>query len=531
MTLLTVKNLSITAESELVKHISFDVKKSEIVAIVGESGSGKTLTALGIMGLLPAGLAPTGEIRFGGRGTRNEDNKKNLALRGKDIAMIFQEPMTSLNPLHTIGKQIGEAVQIHHPEMSKSHIRERVLELLGQVGLEHFKDRLNAWPHQLSGGERQRVMIAMAIANDPALLVADEPTTALDVTIQAQILALLKSLQQKTGMSVLLITHDLTLVRRIADRVIIMSQGEIVESGNTADIFKSPTHAYTQKLLASEPKTSPAPAPANAKMLMRCKDLSVAFPVGDKLLGRQKVYKTVLEHISLSVAQGSTLGIVGESGSGKTSLALALLRLTASTGSIEFEGARIDTLTGKHLRELRKHMQIVFQDPYGSLNPRMNIGSIVREGLDVHDTIDSDSVKEARVDLILKEVGLTPDMKERYPHEFSGGQRQRISIARALILKPRLIILDEPTSALDMTVQLQILDLLKSLQQKYGLAYIFISHDLRTVRAISHHILVLQKGRVVESGAAGQIFTAPKQAYTKALLAAAMGSISSSNSG
>jgi len=511
MTLLSVGKLAISANSTpLVRGISFDIAKGEILALVGESGSGKTLTALSLMGLLPAGLQQTGDIT---------PDFRNV--RGDRVGMIFQEPMTSLNPLHTVGKQIAEAIRIHQKTLNKAAIIARVLELLDAVGLGHFKSRFDAYPHQLSGGERQRVMIAMAIANNPALLIADEPTTALDVTVQAQILKLLKALQGKTGMSILLITHDLTIVRRVADRVAIMSQGEIVETGKTADIFKAPQHGYTQKLLAAEPRSVPLPAKENTGMLMECKHLAIAFAKSQRLFTWKKSYQNIISDISFGVPEGSTLGIVGESGSGKTSLALALLRLIPSAGEIIFQNARVDGLTGKALRSSRRHMQIVFQDPYSSLNPRMNIGQIIGEGLMVHACETTRADSNASVDAILQEVGLTTDMKERYPHEFSGGQRQRISIARALILRPRLIILDEPTSALDLSVQAQILDLLKSLQQKYGLTYIFISHDLRTVRAVSHHILVLQKGRIIEMGTAEQVFSAPKEEYTRELLNAA----------
>ncbi len=516
MSIISVSNLQIDADVALVKGVSFEIKKGEILALVGESGSGKTLTALSVMGLLPAGLQQSGKIVF---------EQGRIPIRGRDMGMIFQEPMTSLNPLHTLGKQIGEAVRIHDKTISKSRLNARVLELLDAVGLGHFSARLNAYPHQLSGGERQRVMIAMAIANNPALLIADEPTTALDVTIQAQILTLLKELQSKLGMSVLLITHDLTIVRRIAGRVAIMAQGEIVETGVTTDIFKNPQHSYTKHLLASEPKSAPGAQSVNAQALLECSDLSVAYPKAQPFFTLKKTYQTVLNQVSFLVPEGSTLGIVGESGSGKTTLALALLRLAPSTGKIVFAGMAIDGLQGRDLRAKRRDMQIVFQDPYGSLNPRMTIDSIIREGLDVHEPAASVTEREARVKVILQEVGLTPDMGQRYPHEFSGGQRQRISIARALILKPKLIILDEPTSALDLSVQAQILALLKDLQQKHGLTYIFISHDLRTIRSISHHILVLQKGEVVETGSAEQIFTAPKAEYTRQLLEAAFGEV------
>jgi microcin C transport system ATP-binding protein len=521
MTLLAVSNLNISVGSlPLVKDVSFTIEKGEILGLVGESGSGKTITALSILKLLPEALRQSGKMVF--------DDGKILArapaesLRGSRIGMIFQEPMTSLNPLHTVGKQIGEAVKIHHPEMRLAALHARVAELLDKVGLADFKDRLHAYPHQLSGGERQRVMIAMAIANDPALLIADEPTTALDVTIQAQILALITDLHERLGMAVLLITHDLPLVQRIADRVAIMSKGELVEAGATAEIFSAPKHPYTKHLLASEPGKAPAPAPEGSGTLLDCKRLSVAFSSALGLLSWKKEEKTVLSDVSFEVASGTTLGVVGESGSGKTSLALALLRLIPSSGGIRFDGVAMEKLAGKALRHKRREMQMVFQDPYSSLNPRMTVGAIVREGLDLHEPGLREAEKEAQLGTILQEVGLEASARERHPHEFSGGQRQRISIARALILKPRLLILDEPTSALDLSVQAQILLLLKTLQQRHGLTYIFISHDLRVIRAISHRILVLAKGRMIESGDARQIFESPKEEYTKALLKAAM---------
>jgi len=521
MTILSVKSLNISvADKPLVSDVAFDINKGEVFALVGESGSGKTLTALSIMGLLPEALKVNGQWQIAGKNIEHKSQMTNV--RGKQIGMIFQEPMTSLNPLHTIGKQIGEAVIIYQKNISQRELNTRILELLDSVGLSAFKNRLNAYPHQLSGGERQRVMIAMAIANNPVLLIADEPTTALDVTIQAQILALLKSLQVKFGMSVLLITHDLTIVRKVANRVAIMSKGNIVEIAPTTEIFANPKHTYTKHLLSSEPKSAPESVQGNPPVIMECRNLFVEFTESKGLLAWNKSYKNVLSEIALSVQAGTTLGIVGESGSGKTTLAMALLRLIKSKGEIIFDSERIDTISGSALRKKRQKMQMVFQDPYSSLNPRFSIGEIIREGLDIHEPALSKSERETKVDTILLEVGLSPDMKLRYPHEFSGGQRQRISIARALILKPNLIILDEPTSALDISVQAQILDLLNALQRKYKISYIFISHDLRVIRAISHNIMVLQKGRVVESGNARQIFTAPKEEYTRKLLAAAL---------
>lgn len=521
MTILSLHDISIrTGDKALVNNVSFNINAGEIFALVGESGSGKTLTALSIMGLLPDGLAVSGERQLAGKAV--DHKARTLEWRGKQVSMIFQEPMTSLNPLHTIGRQIAEAIQIHQNNLNKEIVQEKVCALLDSVGLSSFKTRLDAYPHQLSGGERQRVMIAMAIANHPALLIADEPTTALDVTIQVQILALLKSLKDKLNMSVLLITHDLSIVRKVADRVAIMSQGSIVETGKTVEIFASPKHDYTRHLLAAEPKSMPEPANESQPVIMECNHLSVKFAQNAGLLTWNKTYKSVLSDIALSVKAGTTLGIVGESGSGKTTLALALLRLIESNGEIRFNGERIDDIAGNALRKRRRNMQMVFQDPYSSLNPRMSVGEIIREGLDVHEADLNLNEREEKVDKILLEVGLSPDMKHRYPHEFSGGQRQRISIARALILNPGLIIFDEPTSALDISVQAQILDLLNGLQKKYQISYIFISHDLRTVRAVSHNIIVLQKGWIVESGISKEIFTAPKQDYTKTLLAAAL---------
>ena len=532
MPIISINNLNIsTTNKTLVSDVSFSIEKSEILALVGESGSGKTITALSIVDLLPKSLSchcETAKQSWQSQANKTKEIAKNSTsfcndglVRGKDVGMIFQEPMTSLNPLHTIGKQIGEAIRIHQ-SLNKYAINAKIIELLNAVELGHFASRLNAYPHQLSGGERQRVMIAMAIANNPKLLIADEPTTALDVTIQAQILKLLEKLKNELGMSVLLITHDLSIVRKIADRVAIMQKGKIVEIGRTLEIMNNPKNDYTKKLLASEPKNNLQAAPENAPIIMECKNLSVEITSNNGILAWKKSYKNILTNINLSLKTGSTLGIVGESGSGKTTLALALLKLIKSKGEILFLSERIDTKSGNDLRKLRKNMQVVFQDPYSSLNPRMTIAEIISEGLEVHEPNLTPQECDQKVDDILQEVGLSPDMKLRYPHEFSGGQRQRISIARALILKPKLIILDEPTSALDISVQAQILDLLKDLQQKYNLSYIFISHDLRTIRAISHYIFVLQKGLVVEQGVTREIFNNPKQEYTKTLLAAAM---------
>ena len=544
--ILDVKGLSVSfpGHGYAVKDLSFSVNKGEMLAMVGESGSGKSLTALSCLGLQPANATISGSIRFDGKEMIGASVAQLRQVRGKRISMIFQEPMTALNPLHTIGKQIGEILRIHNrlsssgltrgPILSEMDPRlrgddkERVVELLEQVGLAHFKDRLNAYPHQLSGGERQRVMIAMAITNRPDLLIADEPTTAVDVTIQARILTLLKELQTSMNMAILFITHDLTIVRRLADRVAVMSQGEIIEQGTVAKVFDAPTHPYTQHLLASEPKGSPLPLPAIAKPLIACDNLRVYFPIKKGLLQRTASYIKAVNNVSVTIPEGMALGIVGESGSGKTTLGFALMRLIKSEGRIVYipsplmgEEIRLDQLKGKQLRPLRKQMQVVFQDPYSSLNPRMNIRSIIEEGLLVHFPDKSEAERTEAIDSILKDVGLTPDMKERYPHEFSGGQRQRISIARAMVLRPRFVVLDEPTSALDLSVQAQIIELLKDLQHKYGLSYMFISHDLRVVKAIAHQIIVMHKGIIVEQGNSAQIFDAPQHEYTKTLIAAA----------
>ncbi len=555
--LLSVENLNIRiGETALVINSSFNINRGEILALVGESGSGKTLTALSVMGLLPPPLRiRSGKIVLGIEGKISRHvaagpsdlvtlpDTSMQSLRGKVMSLIFQEPMTALNPLHTIRHQIGEMLAIHQPLMGKKARALRIVELLDKVGLSHLQGRLDAYPHQLSGGERQRVMIAIAIANDPVLLIADEPTTAVDVTIQQQILALLKELQQKNGMSVLLITHDLTIVRRIADRVAIMKQGAIVETGKTGDIFAHPAHAYTQHLLASEPKGSALPRPADAPLLLEATHDRVQFPLKKPSFFGPLPVKKAVNDVSFTLHEGETLGIVGESGSGKSTLAYALLRLVKSQGEIWFhrttssresEHAALDpavkprdddtslllsSLPPSALRPLRKELQIVFQDPFSSLNPRMTVRDIIGEGLTVHEPRAENY--ESRIDATLTEVGLSPELKYRYAHEFSGGQRQRVAIARAMVLKPRLLILDEPTSALDLTIQAQILELLTDLQRKHKTAYIFISHDLRVVRAISHRIMVMKDGGVVESGAAEAIFSAPKEAYTRALMDAA----------
>ena len=505
-----------------VKGVSFDIAKGETVALVGESGSGKSVTALSILQLLPYPMArhPAGSIRFRDQELLGAEEKVLRDVRGNRIAMIFQEPMTSLNPLHSIERQINETLFLHKG-LSRTAARKRTLELLRLVGLPNPEQRLNAYPHELSGGQRQRVMIAMALANEPDLLIADEPTTALDVTIQAQILELLKDLQHRFGMALLLITHDLGVVRKMADRVCVMNQGEIVEQASVADIFTRPQHPYTQKLLAAEPKGNPLTPPANAPEVMAADALKVYFPIKKGLLRRTVDYVRAVDGVSVDVRQGHTVGVVGESGSGKTTLGLALLRLHASQGAIRFDGKDIQGWQAKRLRPLRREMQVVFQDPYGSLSPRLSVGQIIGEGLDIHH-IGTAKERDAMVAKALEEVGLDPASRHRYPHEFSGGQRQRIAIARALVLKPKFVVLDEPTSALDMSVQAQIVDLLRDLQARHNLAYLFISHDLRVVRALSSHVIVMKDGKVVEQGPTRRIFEEPEKDYTRALLAAAL---------
>ena len=505
-----------------VKHVSFDIGRAETVALVGESGSGKTVTALSVLKLLPYPSAshPSGKIWFKGQNLMSLREAALRAIRGNNISMIFQEPMTSLNPLHTIEQQVGEVLKIHRG-LSDRAARERVLDLLDKVGIDDPKGRLASYPHQLSGGQRQRVMIAMALANEPDLLIADEPTTALDVTIQAQILALLAKLKDEFHMAMLLITHDLGIVRKMADRVCVMNNGEIVERGATQQIFASPQRPYTKHLLASEPKGAPPAANAKAQTILEAKDLKVWFPIKRGFLRSIVGYIKAVDGIDLAVKEGQTLGVVGESGSGKTTLGLALLRLVSSDGPIVYLGNRIDSYDSKRMRPLRRHMQIVFQDPYGSLSPRLSVGQIIEEGLVIQNPGLSQDERNARVAQALKEVGLDPAWRDRYPHEFSGGQRQRIAIARALVLEPKFLILDEPTSALDVSVQAQIVDLLRELQKKHKLAYLFISHDLKVVRALANSIIVLRHGKVVEQGPARTVFAEPKTDYTKALLAAA----------
>jgi microcin C transport system ATP-binding protein len=507
---------------DAVKHVSFKIAKGEIVALVGESGSGKTVSALSILRLLPYPSAshPTGEIRFDGKDLLKAPGDAMREIRGEKISIIFQEPMTSLNPLHTIEKQVGEIMKLHHG-LDEATVRGRVLELLGKVGLDNPERRLHAYPHQLSGGQRQRVMIAMALANEPDLLIADEPTTALDVTIQAQILELLKKLQSELGMAMLLITHDLGVVRRMAGRVYVMSKGEVVEQGNTADVFERPQHPYTRHLMSAEPKGKPPRPSPNAPVVLETENLKVWFPIKRGLMRRTVDHVKAVDGLSLKLRAGETLGVVGESGSGKTTLGLALLRLVSSTGPIAYVGKRIDGCTSRAMRPLRKEMQVVFQDPYGSLSPRLSIGQIIEEGLLIQSPGMGWEERRDRVGAALAEVGLDPECQDRYAHEFSGGQRQRIAIARAMVLEPRFVLLDEPTSALDMSVQAQIVDLLRDLQRRHDLAYLFISHDLKVVRALSNYVVVLKSGKVVEEGPSEEIFSSPKAEYTKALLAAA----------
>ncbi len=525
--LLDIRDLSVTfgaGQEKLlaVDRASFRIGRGETVALVGESGSGKTVSALSILKLLPYPSAahPSGEIWFEGRDLLQMPEPQLQAIRGDRISMIFQEPMTSLNPLHTIEKQVGEVLKLHR-RMDEQSARTRVLELLRRVGIREPEKRLGAFPHQLSGGQRQRVMIAMALANEPDLLIADEPTTALDVTIQAQILELLKELQREMGMAMLLITHDLGIVRKMAERVYIMQGGKIVEDGATERIFTDPRHAYTRHLLAAEPKGTAPAVNDRAPIVIETDDLKVWFPIKKGALRRTVDYVKAVDGLSLKLREGQTLGIVGESGSGKTTLGLAILRLISSKGPIAYVGKRIDELTTREMRPLRKDMQIVFQDPFGSLSPRLSVGQIIEEGLLIQAPELGQAQRRARVSDALKEVGLDPQAQDRYPHEFSGGQRQRIAIARAMVLKPKFVMLDEPTSALDMSVQAQIVDLLRDLQKKRDLAYLFISHDLKVIRALCNHVIVMKNGKAVEEGPAEKIFSDPKQDYTRALLAAA----------
>ncbi len=523
-TVLEVENLNVTFRQDgrqvpAVRGVSFTVGKGETVALVGESGSGKSVTALSTVSLLPGSATVSGSIRYQGEDLSNASEDKLMRVRGNDISFIFQEPMTSLNPLHTLEKQIRESLAVHQG-LTGEAARARVIELLEKVGIHNAAERLGSYPHQLSGGQRQRVMIAMALANGPELLIADEPTTALDVTIQAQILDLLYDLKQSEGMSLLFITHDLGIVRKIADRVCVMKDGEIVEQGPTAEIFANPRHDYTKKLLSAEAVGTPPPVPETAEEIVRTDNLRIWFPIHRGLMRKVVGHIKAVNAASLSVRAGETVGIVGESGSGKTTLALAIMRLISSQGPVVFLGDNIQGWKSRQLRPLRRDMQIVFQDPYGSLSPRMSVEEIISEGLTVHGT-DAGQDRRRMVAEIMAEVGLDPMTMHRYPHEFSGGQRQRIAIARAMILRPRLLVLDEPTSALDMTVQVQIVELLRELQRRHGLAYLFISHDLKVVRALSHRVIVMKRGDIVETGDARAIFENPQTDYTRELMAAA----------
>ncbi len=525
--LLEIDDLSVvfdtpSGEVEAVKHVSFNIDKGETVALVGESGSGKSVTALSVMQLLPYPKArhPNGSIRFQGEELIGANKETLSRIRGDLVGIIFQEPMTSLNPLHVVEKQINETL-ILHKGMGVDQARARTLELLNLVGIRDPEKRLKSYPHQLSGGQRQRVMIAMALANEPDILIADEPTTALDVTIQAQILQLLEKLQNELGMAMLLITHDLGIVEKVSDRVCVMKAGEIVEAGATKTIFSSPRQDYTRMLLESEPSGKPLTADATNPVVLRGENVRVWFPIKKGVLRRTVDHMKAVNDVSVEIREGHTVGVVGESGSGKTTLALALLRLIESTGEIVFQGQNIQDVKGSELKPLRQQMQVVFQDPYGSLSPRLSISQIVEEGLIAHDLVESEEQREAMVVEALKEVGLDPDTRNRYPHEFSGGQRQRIAIARAMILKPKLVVLDEPTSALDRSVQAQIVDLLRDLQQQHQLAYMFISHDLKVVRALSDELIVLRAGDVVEQGDADEIFANPSEPYTQTLISAA----------
>jgi microcin C transport system ATP-binding protein len=526
--LLSIQDLSVSFKlgetvSEAARHVSFDIGPGETVGLVGESGSGKSVTALSILRLLPYPPAfhPSGQIWFKGKDLLAIPEAELREIRGSKISMIFQEPMTSLNPLHNIGRQIGEVLKIHR-RMSDDAVRRRTIELLDHVGIPNAGARLGAFPHQLSGGQRQRVMIAMALANEPDLLIADEPTTAVDVTIQAQILELLNRLKREMGMAILFITHDLGVVRKFCQRICVMTNGDIVEAGDTETIFRAPQHAYTRRLLAAEPKVNPPVPDPNAEIVARADNLKVWFPIRRGFLRRTVGHVKALDGVDIEVRAGQTLGIVGESGSGKTTLGLALLRLISSEGRIVVLGEEIQDRSWRAMRPLRRHLQIVFQDPYGSLSPRMTVADIVEEGLGIHERHLTPEQRDAKAVQVLKEVGIDPTTRFRYPHEFSGGQRQRIAVARAIILEPRVIVLDEPTSSLDVSVQAQVIDLFRQLQHQRNLAYLFISHDLKVVRALANNVIVLRNGKVVEHGPADVVLRKPAEDYTKALIAAAL---------
>ena len=519
--LLSVHGLTISfGATEVVHGIDFEVRPGEALALVGESGSGKSVTAASILRLLPPTARVNGTISLEGVDLAAADEPALRGVRGNRVGMIFQEPMTSLNPVHTVGRQVGEVLAVHQG-LRPNAARARVVDLLRSVGLPDPERRLEDYPHQLSGGQRQRVMIAMALANDPSLLIADEPTTALDVTVEAQILALLKAEQRRRNMAMLFITHDLGIVRRLADRVAVMTDGRIVETGSVSEVFSTPQHEYTRHLLAAAPRGTPAAPPADASVVAEARDLKVWYPIKRGLLRRTVGHIRAVDGVDLTVREGETVGVVGESGSGKSSLGYALLRLLPSTGSIVVLGERIDDRSTRALRPLRRHMQAVFQDPYGSLSPRMSVAEIVGEGLGVHRRELTRPERDRRVAAALTEVGLDPAAGDRYPHEFSGGQRQRIAIARALVLEPRLLVLDEPTSALDVSIQAQVIDLLREIQQRRNLSYVFISHDLRVIRALANRVLVMRNGVVVEQGSAEAVFSDPQDPYTRELMAAA----------
>jgi microcin C transport system ATP-binding protein len=527
--LLSIKNLSVDFKTQdgsfrAVDGISFDIGKGETVALVGESGSGKSVSALSAMQLLPYPRAvhdDASSITFEGEELIGKPESFMRDIRGSQIGMIFQEPQSALNPLHTIERQIGETLRLHQ-NMSKSQARERILELMDLVAMPRLKERLNAYPHELSGGQRQRVMIAMALANNPELLIADEPTTALDVTVQAEILELLDELKEKLGMSILMITHDLTIVEKMADKVCVMQKGKIVEKGVTKSLFAKPKHDYTKMLLNAQPSSKIQKAKKSAPVIMEGTNIKIHFPKAKNFFGKTTDWVKAVDNIDIVAKKGQTVGVVGESGSGKTTLGMGLLKLTKAKGTIVFQGNDISGYNRKQMLPLREDMQVVFQDPFASLSPRMSVGQIIGEGLKIHRANLSDEERDALVIQALEDVEMDPETRHRYPHEFSGGQRQRISIARALALRPEFIVLDEPTSALDLSVQAQIVDLLLDLQKKHGISYMFISHDLRVVRAMAHDLIVMQHGKVVESGAAADIFAKPKEAYTKALLEAAL---------
>jgi microcin C transport system ATP-binding protein len=525
--LLSIRDLSVAfraggSETLAVDRVSFDIGQGETMALVGESGSGKSVTALSILKLLPypAASHPSGSIAFKGRDLLPLPERDIRRVRGDDITIVFQEPMTSLNPLHTIEKQISEILLLHRG-LTGAAARARTIEVLTQVGIPDPQSRLSSYPHQLSGGQRQRVMIAMALANEPDLLIADEPTTALDVTVQAQIIELLKDIQRRLGMSLLFITHDLGIVRKIAQRVCVMKEGKIVEQGAVERVFATPAHPYTRALLAAEPKPDPAPPQPDAPVVLQATDLKVWFPIKRGVLRKIVGHIKAVDGVSIDLRKGETLGVVGESGSGKTTLGLAILRLISSDGPIVFMGNQLQGLRFKQMRPFRRDMQIVFQDPYGSLSPRLSVADIIKEGLQVHHPQMPEGERDARVVQALGDVGLDPATRFRFPHEFSGGQRQRIAVARAIVLEPTFVVLDEPTSALDMLIQSQMVDLLRELQKRRNLTYLFISHDLRVVAALASRLLVMRQGKVVEAGAAADLFKNPKTDYTRALFAAA----------